>query len=254
MLWENNLSEDGRGAEEWAGTHNATSMPLSPNAHREEEEQQQYQSISRYSALQDTVAYQNYVQLEWEDFLAYLGSRPSDVLAARHRDTPRKVDRVTIPLPLDVDPECRIEIRNKHTGDVGFQLTNKLHNADRRIVAINETVELADELLFAPMQFVDRAVFPGEENHIRPTRTMPNRWERVTLGVMLATIIHKQYEWSKQLSGDLAHLWELDDPLWKEWAKEPSTIEALWVTALRRTLPAGNGRVYWFPEIEMRFK
>ncbi|KAI0718539.1 hypothetical protein C8T65DRAFT_638328 [Cerioporus squamosus] len=212
------------------------------------------EQVSRYSALKESEGFRNYVQVEWEEFLSHLGSRPSDLLAARYRGVPREVDRITVPLPTDVDPDCRIELRNKKTGGIGFQLTNKLHNADRRIAAINETVELADELLFAPMQFVDRAVFPGEENHVRPTKAMPNKWERVTLGVILSTIIHKQYEWTKRLSGDLDHLWHLDDPLWQEWSKEPSTIEVLWITALRRTLPAANGRVYWFPEIEMRFK
>ncbi len=69
------------------------------------------------------------------------------------------------------------------------------------------------------MQFVDRALvrvlprvsdvgggltgialkFPGEADHVRPTKAMPNKWERVTLGVMLSSIIHKQYEWSKRL-------------------------------------------------------
>ncbi|TFK89346.1 hypothetical protein K466DRAFT_519120 [Polyporus arcularius HHB13444] len=210
--------------------------------------------VSRYSSLEQSEGYRNNQQVIWEEFLSHLGSRPSELLAARHNGATREVDCITVPLPADVDPDCRIELRNKKTGGIGFQLTNKLHNADRRIAAIHETIELADELLFAPMQFVDRALFPGEDDHVRPTKAMPNKWERVTLGVMLSSIIHKQYEWTKRLSADLAHLWYVDDPLWIEWSKDPSTVEVLWITALRRTLPAANGRVYWFPEIEMRFK
>ncbi|RDX44541.1 hypothetical protein OH76DRAFT_1408957 [Lentinus brumalis] len=152
-----------------------------------------------YFVSTESEAYRNNEQVIWEEFLGHLGSRPSDLLAARHNGATREVDRITVPLPADVDPDCRIELRNKKTGGIGFQLTNKLHNADRRIAAIHETIELADELLFAPMQFVDRALFPGEDDHVRPTKAMPNKWERVTLGVMLSSIIHKQYEWSKRL-------------------------------------------------------
>ncbi|KAI0694240.1 hypothetical protein C8T65DRAFT_744436 [Cerioporus squamosus] len=129
--------------------------------------------VSRYSAPKASERNRN-VEDKW---VPYLGSWPSDLLAAR-RGSAREVDRIIIPLPIAVDPDCRIELRNMKTGDIGFQLTNKLHNADRRIAAINETIDLVRRPRcgeFSPAsakagRYADGAggalQFPGEENYV----------------------------------------------------------------------------------------
>ena len=66
----------------------------------------------------------------------------------------------SIPVPLyeDVDPDCRIELRNKD-GGIGLQVAECKGRAPAgRIAFINNEIQQADELLFSPLQYVDRAL------------------------------------------------------------------------------------------------
>lgn len=87
-----------------------------------------------------------------EDFLGYPGSRPSGGFTAQ----PTQARPYCCPAPA-VDPDHRIELRNKNARYVGYQLTNRLHNPERR-TALNDTIERVDELLFEPKQVVHCAV------------------------------------------------------------------------------------------------
>ncbi|KAI1790067.1 hypothetical protein LXA43DRAFT_529939 [Ganoderma leucocontextum] len=173
-----------------------------------------------------------------------------------HMEKPHAVDRIKVPLPRDLDPRVRIDLTNKLTGEIGFQLVRAGNTRAKRVEFLNREIEGGSEMVFPRLTYVDRAMFPGEErSHIRPQLPMPNLKTRSKLSFidLVANIILKQSDWIKFLSTDeYIHLWDNPHPVWVEWSKMPMP-DPIWVLSIRKTLPDRFGKSHYVPELEFRF-
>ncbi|PIL29328.1 hypothetical protein GSI_09379 [Ganoderma sinense ZZ0214-1] len=171
-------------------------------------------------------------------------------------EKPHSVDRVKVPLPRDLDPRVHIELKNKLTGEVGFQLVRAGNTRRKRLEFLAREIEGRPEMPFPRLTYVDRAMFPGEEkDYCRPQLPMPNLKTRskILLVDILANVILKQTDWIKFLSTDeYVHLWDDPHPVWVEWTKTPMP-DPIWVVSIRKTLPDRFGKAHYIPELELRF-
>ena len=73
-------------------------------------------------------------------------------------EKPHSVDRVKVPLPRDLDPRVHIELKNKLTGEVGFQLVRAGNTRRKRMEFLAREIEGRPEMPFPRLTYVDRAM------------------------------------------------------------------------------------------------
>ena len=86
-------------------------------------------------------------------------------------EKPHDVDRVKVPLPRDLDPRVRIDIKNKLTGEIGFQLVRAGNTRRKRFEFLTREIEGCPEMMFPRLTYVDRAMVSRVSWSIRCTET-----------------------------------------------------------------------------------
>lgn len=86
-------------------------------------------------------------------------------------EKPHDVDRVNVPLPRDLDPRVRIDLRNKLTGEIGFQLVRAGNTRRKRFEFLTREIEGCPEMMFPRLTYVDRAMVSRVSWSIRCTET-----------------------------------------------------------------------------------
>ncbi len=73
-------------------------------------------------------------------------------------EKPHGVDRIKVPLPKDLDPRVRIDLKNRLTGEIGFQLIKAGNTRAKRLDFLNNEIEGCPETIFPLLTYVDRAM------------------------------------------------------------------------------------------------
>ena len=84
-------------------------------------------------------------------------------------EKPHDVDRVKVPLPRDLDPRVRIDIKNKLTGEIGFQLVRAGNTRRKRFEFLTREIEGCPEMMFPRLTYVDRAMVSCASWFVRRT-------------------------------------------------------------------------------------
>ena len=73
-------------------------------------------------------------------------------------EKPHGIDRIKVPLPKDLDPRVRIDLKNKLTGEIGFQLIRAGNTRAKRLEFLNKEIEGGSEMSFPRLTYIDRAM------------------------------------------------------------------------------------------------
>lgn len=73
-------------------------------------------------------------------------------------EEPHGIHRIKVPLPRDLDPRVRIDLKNKQSGEIGFQLIRAGNTRAKRLEFLNREIEGGSEMAFPRLTYVDRAM------------------------------------------------------------------------------------------------
>ncbi|KAI0357889.1 hypothetical protein OH77DRAFT_1435598 [Trametes cingulata] len=183
-------------------------------------------------------------------------------LALRDDGTPRslKYSGKSYPVPLPPNTDTwgwKVVTPQRSYASSGIPLSVFTHWGARteekleRIAAEYARPFAAPQNAQSGCEFLDRGVFPNEfRPATRPMEQIPQR--TVTWARLLARLLEMQCDWYIDLiKREHTEWYTHKHEVWHVWAANPLPV-CLWIVAIRRTLPDPQGRVFYFPQLELR--
>ncbi|KAI0365010.1 hypothetical protein BV20DRAFT_785080 [Pilatotrama ljubarskyi] len=191
------------------------------------------------------------------DFTIQPGREVAHIMKVQDDGTVRQLQyngkSYPIPLPPNTDT-WEWKVNAPQTYGRGLPLSVIMQYGPYTEGLVNRIVENAQEFspadVLSGRDFIDRGVFPNE------FRPMTNSVEQLQVygilyGELLARILEKQRDWYIDLINREHTEWYTHKhDVWRVWGANPMA-ECLWIVAIRRTLPDSQGRVFYFPEMEL---
>ncbi|KAI8972424.1 hypothetical protein BD414DRAFT_510406 [Trametes punicea] len=169
-------------------------------------------------------------------------------------------EKLAVPLPANTDYGFYWPIYScgTYTGP-GLPLPEEVESEDAMLETVHNTVCCATQEwtvndIPPGGLHIQRGLLPNEMIDKRCRDTIYRMFcelGRISVGELLTKMIMKQAKWHKKLTKTPRIEWVVNqNVIWQRWASNPR-LDWLWIVAIRRTLPDAEGRVYYFPELEL---